>query len=174
MAADGVSQSPGRRTGGPGTDGSPPQDQRPVVPDSRPPASGLPSAEPRLSWRRPGWRVALTAVLMCYAWLLASTDPFTLTSLVLVMIPGAIVAGLAIWGPPGRIEAPERLDVTGFSYWLVVVALLFEWEAASFRDGSPSWHPALTQLVNVVISPHPLKTLAVLWWLLTGWALVRR
>ena len=58
------------------------------------------------------------------------------------------VAGGAFWGPPDRIEPPERLDVTGFSWWLVVIAVLFEWEAAGFRDNSPWWHPSLTELVN--------------------------
>jgi hypothetical protein len=150
MAADGIPGSPGR--GGPGPDVSP-------EPASR---------------RGPVWRYALTAVLAVYSWLVASTAPFTMTSLMCVLLPGAVVAGLAIWGPPGRIVAPARLDITGFSYWIVCVAGLFEWEASAFRDNSQWWHPALTELVNPLIAPHPLKSIAILLWLLAGWALVRR
>jgi hypothetical protein len=150
MAADGVPGSPGPRG---------PEPEMPTSPAGR---------------RWPVWRFAVTAVLAVYSWLLASTAPFTMTSLMAVLLPGAVVAGLAIWGPPGRIEAPARLDVTGFSYWIVCVAALFEWEASAFRDNSQWWHPALTDLVNSLIAPHPLKSLAILLWLLAGWALVRR
>lgn len=150
MAADGVPGSPGPSGPGPG-------------------ASAAPASR-----RWPVWRSAVIAVMAVYSWWLAGTAPFTMTSLMAVLVPGAVVAGLAIWGPPGRIEAPARLDVTGFSYWIVCVAGLFEWEASAFRDNSQWWHPALTDLVNSVIAPHPLKSLAILLWLLTGWALVRR
>jgi hypothetical protein len=95
-------------------------------------------------------------------------------SLLVVLLPGAVVAGVAIWGPPDRIEAPDRLDIAGFSWWLVIIAVLFEWEAAGFRDNSPWWHPSLTELVNPIIAPYPLRSIAFFLWLITGWALVRR
>jgi len=119
-------------------------------------------------------RLALSLVLFAYAWLAASTRPFTFMSLLVVLLPGAVIAGVAIWGPPDRIEAPDRLDITGFSWWLVIVAVLFEWEAAGFRDNSPWWHPSLTELVNPIIAPYPLRAIAFFLWLITGWALVRR
>jgi hypothetical protein len=165
MAANGVSRSPGRLGGGPG----------------RPVADGKDSKEERAArqwWpssRRPSrQRLALSLVLFGYAWLAASTRPFTFMSLLVVLLPGAVVAGVAIWGPPDRIEAPDRLDIAGFSWWLVIVAVLFEWEAAGFRDNSPWWHPSLTELVDPIIAPYPLRSIAFFLWLITGWALVRR
>ena len=157
MAANGVSRSPGRLSGGPG----------------RSVANGEEERAAR-RWRPSGRRLALSAVLFGYAWLAASTRPFTFMSLLVVLLPGAVVAGVAIWGPPDRIEAPDRLDIGGFSWWLVIVAVLFEWEAAGFRDNSPWWHPSLTELVNPIIAPYPLRAIAFFLWLITGWALVRR
>jgi hypothetical protein len=156
MAADGVSRSPGRLSGEPG--------------------SGVAGGGEQTAWWRrfSGRRLALSAVLFGYAWLAATTRPFTFMSLLVVLLPGAVVAGVAIWGPPDRIEAPERLDIPGLSWWLAVVAVLFEWEAAGFRDNSPWWHPSLTELVNPLIAPYPLRALAFFLWLITGWALVRR
>lgn len=162
MAANGVSRSPGRLSGGPGrpvADGEQERAARQWWPSSRPPSRQ---------------RLALSLVLFGYAWLAATTRPFTFMSLLVVLLPGAVVAGVAIWGPPDRIEAPDRLDIAGFSWWLVIIAVLFEWEAAGFRDNSPWWHPSLTELVNPIIAPYPLRSLAFFLWLITGWALVRR
>lgn len=66
--------------------------------------------------------------------------------------------------------------MTGLSYWVICIALLFEWEASAFRDGPAAlhWHPSLTELINPLIAPHPLKSAAIVLWLLAGWALVRR
>jgi hypothetical protein len=114
------------------------------------------------------------AVVVGYAWFLGGLAPFTMKSLVAVVIPGAVLTAFAYGHPPQRIPPPEKLDVTGASYWLIAVAALFEWEASSFRDNSQPWHPALTELVNEVIGPHPLKSAAVVIWLLVGWGLVRR
>ena len=157
MAANGVSRSPGRLGRKPG---------RPAADGGK---SGL-----RGGGGQAVCGMALSAVLFGYAWLAASTRPFTFMSLLVVLLPGAVVAGVAIWGPPDRIEAPDKLDITGFSWWLVIVAVLFEWEAAGFRDNSPWWHPSLTELVNPIIAPYPLRAIAFFLWLITGWALVRR
>jgi hypothetical protein len=150
MAADDISRPRGRIGRGPG----PPQ----------PPAR---------RWRLIG-KLAIGAGLAGYSWVAAATAPFSMAALVSVLLPGAVLAGIAIWRPPARIPPPERLDVTGFSYWAICVAALFEWEAAAFRDNSLPWHPSLTNLVNPLIAPHPLKSAAILLWLLAGWALVRR
>ena len=162
MAANGVSRSPGRLRGEPG---------RPVADGKQGRAARWwPPGSRRIS----GPRLALSLILFGYAWLAATTRPFTFMSLLVVLLPGAVVAGVAIWGPPDRIEAPDRLDIAGFSWWLVIIAVLFEWETAGFRDNSPWWHPSLTELVNPIIAPYPLRSIAFFLRLITGWALVRR
>jgi hypothetical protein len=149
MAADDVPRSRGRLGGGPG-------------------APRLPGG------RRLARRLVLGAGLAAYSWAAASAAPFTTAALLCVLLPGAVIAVIAIWRPPARIPPPDRLDVTGFSYWAICVAALFEWEASAFKDNSLWWHPALTDLINPLIAPHPLKSAAILLWLLAGWALVRR
>ncbi len=150
MAADDVSRPPGRLGRWPGM--------------PRLPARGGQLAR----------RLAIGAGLAGYCWVAAGTAPFSIAALIGVLLPGAAIAIFTIWRPPARIPPPDRLDVTGFSYWAICVAALFEWEASAFKDNSRPWHPALTDLVNPLIGPHPLKSIAMLIWLLAGWALVRR
>ncbi len=114
------------------------------------------------------------AVVVVYAWILGGLAPFTMNSLVGVLIPGAALGVIATVRPPRRIPAPEKLDTLGMSWWIILVAALFEWEASAFKDDSKPWHPALTTLVDPLIGPHVLKSAAVVIWLLVGWGLVRR
>jgi hypothetical protein len=126
-----------------------------------------------LSGRRRLRQAAIGVVLVGYCWVASGTKPFTTEALVGVLIPGAVLAAVAIRRPK-RIPPPDRLDIAGFSYWMIGVAVLFEWEAAAFSDGSHWWHPSLTDLVNLAIAAHPLRTVAMVLWLLVGWGLVRR
>jgi hypothetical protein len=112
--------------------------------------------------------------LVTYSWMVGGTTPFSTKALLSVLLPGAVIAGLAYGRSPERIPPPDSLDVTGFSYWMICLAALFEWEASAFKDNSLWWHPSLTNLVNPLIAPHPVKSAAVLAWLLAGWALVKR
>jgi hypothetical protein len=64
--------------------------------------------------------------------------------------------------------------MAGFSYWIIGIALLFEWEASAVRDSLMPAHPSLTDLINPLIAPHPIKAAAIVVWLLAGWALVKR
>ena len=113
-------------------------------------------------------------MLIAYSWFAAGTVPFTVSALLIVLVPGAVLAAIAYVRPPKRIPPPDRLDPTGFSYWAIAVGALFEWEASAFKDGAPSWHPALTTLIDPVLGTRPLKAAGILIWLLAGWALVRR
>ena len=117
---------------------------------------------------------AIGIVLAGYAWAAGSTEPFSTIALVCVLIPGVVLAAIAYWRPPERIPPPDKLDVTGMSYWAICVAALFEWEASAFRDNSLPWHPSLTDLINPLLGPHVVKSTAFLLWMLVGWALVRR
>lgn len=119
-------------------------------------------------------RLAIGAGLAAYSWVAASAAEFSTAALIGVLLPGAVLAIVARWRPPARIPPPDRLDVAGFSYWAICVAVLFEWEASAFKDDSHWWHPSLTELIDPLIAPHPLKSAAFLIWLLAGWALVRR
>ena len=109
-----------------------------------------------------------------YAWAAGAAEPFSTTSLVFVLIPGVVIAAIAVAWPPRRIPPPEKLDITGMFSWVIVVAALFEWEASAWKDDSLPWHPSLTDLINPLLGPHIVKSAAVLLWILVGWALVRR
>jgi hypothetical protein len=124
--------------------------------------------------RHPVRTAAAGAGLLAYSWIAAGTAPFTRNALLVVLIPGVVLAVIAYGRPPERIPPPEHMDVAGFSYWAICIAALFEWEASAFRDGSPWWHPALTGLINPLIQPHPIRSAAIVVWLMSGWGLVKR
>jgi hypothetical protein len=124
--------------------------------------------------RHPIRKTVIGTGLVLYAWVAGSTVPFSIKALLSVLFPGLVLAVIAYGRPPERIPPPESIDVTGFSYWAICIAALFEWEAAAFKDNSRWWHPSLTDLVNPIIAPHPMKSAAILVWLLAGWGLVRR
>jgi hypothetical protein len=135
----------------------------------------------RLHWARwpmrnghPARDTMIGLAVAGYAWILAGLAPFTTASLVGVLIPGAVLGTVAYVGPPNRIPPPEKIDLLGMSWWIILVAALFEWEASAFKDNSRPWHPALTTLVNPLIGPHLVKSVAVIIWLRVGWGLVRR
>ncbi|MGO9082946.1 MAG: hypothetical protein ACLQDY_28620 [Streptosporangiaceae bacterium] len=128
---------------------------------------------PRPRWRT-ARRVAVGAVTVGYAWIAGGTKPLHTAALVSVLIAGAVLGGIACLRPPQRIPPPEQVDITGLSYWLIAIGVLFEWEASSFKDNSVWWHPALTGLINPLITLHPLRSAAIVIWLLAGWGLVRR
>src|SRR5215472_6120461 len=86
-----------------------------------------PSSWPsRLDWpRRPAHPVlaaAISAGLAVYAWVDGSAVPFSRGAFMGVVIPGAVLAVIAFGRPPERIPPPDRLDLTGMSYWVICVA----------------------------------------------------
>jgi hypothetical protein len=127
--------------------------------------------------RRPAqlWLVAaIAAGLAIYAWVDGSAVPFSRGAFVGVVIPGAVLAAIAYGRPPERIPPPKELDTIGMSYWVITLAAFFEWEASAWRDNSWPWHPSFTNLIDPLLGPHPIKSAAILVWILAGWALVRR
>lgn len=129
---------------------------------------------PRMLGARPVRNSLLAVALVGYAWFAAGQAPFSNKALLSVLLPGAVMGAIAYGKPPERIPPPESIDLTGFSYWIICLAALFEWEASAFRGGSTWSHPALTDLINPVIAPHPIKSAAIVVWLLAGWGLVKR
>lgn len=123
---------------------------------------------------RPARNAVIGAGMIGYAWLLGGAPPFSTRALLGVLLPGAVLGVIAYARPPERIPPPESIDVTGFSYWVICIALLFEWEASAVRAHSLTGHPSLTDLINPLIAPHPIKAAAIVVWLLAGWALVKR
>ena len=122
---------------------------------------------------RPARNAIIGAAVIGYAWILGGAAPGSSTSSRARVLNGAVLGVIAYARPPERIQAPESVDTAGSSYWIIAIALLFEWEASAVRDNRP-WHPSLTDLINPLIAPHPIKTAAIVVWLLSGWALVRR
>lgn len=127
--------------------------------------------------RRPA-QLALLALILAglavYAWVAAAAAPFSRGALVAVVIPGAVLGVIAYGRPPERIAPPAELDIVGMSYWGICLAAFFEWEASAWRDSSWPWHPSFTNLIGPLLAPHLVKTVAILLWMLAGWALVRR
>jgi len=143
--------------------------------DNVPQRPDQPPGQPRSPGRRiTAKKLVIGTGLVAYSWFAASTEPFTRDALLIVLVPGAVIGFLAYGRPPARIPPPQSLDISGFSYWALTIAILFEWEAAAFKDNSQWWHPALTDLVDPMLGSHPVKALAILIWLLAGWGLVRR
>ncbi len=136
-------------------------------PTRRPPDGPLPLGA------RPARNAIVGAGVIGYAWLLGGAAPFSTRALLYVLLPGAVLGVVAFARPPERIPPPESVDVAGFSYWMICIALLFEWEASAVRQDTPA-HPSLTDLINPLIAPHPIKAAAIVVWLLAGWALVKR
>lgn len=133
------------------------------------------AGDPRLPLgARPARNAVLGAGLVAYAWVLGGTAPFSTKALLGVLFPGAVLGFIAFRRPPERVAPPESVDVTGLSYWLIAIALLFEWEASGFRTGTNSWHPTLTELLDPLLQPHPIRSAAIVAWLMAGWALVKR
>jgi hypothetical protein len=123
---------------------------------------------------RQGVNALICAGLLVYSWFAGSTVPFTWSSLLIVLLPGAVIGLIAYGRPVRRIPPPDRLDLTGSFYWVIAIAALFEWEASAFRDFTNTWHPPLSNLIAPALGVHELKAAAVLMWLLAGWGLVRR
>jgi hypothetical protein len=114
------------------------------------------------------------AGLAVYAWVTAAAAPFSRGALIGVLVPGAVLGAIAIARPPERIPPPDELNLAGMSYWMICLVAFFEWEASAWRDNSWPWHPSFTNLIDPLLVPHLIKSLAILVWLAVGWALVRR
>jgi hypothetical protein len=140
----------------------------------RPPRPPGPPGWLRVRVGHPVRTSVVGAGLVAFSWIAAGTVPFSRNALLIVLIPGVVLAAVAYGRPPQRIPPPDRMDVAGFSYWAICIAALFEWEASAFKDSSAWWHPALTTLIDPVLGARPVKAAAILIWLVTGWALVRR
>jgi hypothetical protein len=145
-------------------------------------ADDAPRRPRRPAWERAPWariqrpvpKAGILAALAAYSWIAAGTAPFTRNALLIVVAPGLVLAAIAYGRPPERIPPPDRMDVAGFSYWAICIIALFEWEASAFRDDALWWHPSLTELIDPMLGARPVKAAAILVWLLSGWALVRR
>jgi hypothetical protein len=134
------------------------------------------AGQARLPWLgpQPARKLLVGGIVVAYAWVASASAPFSTRALIGVLIPGAVLGAIAYGRPPERIPPPESVDVGGFSYWIVALALLFEWEASAFRAGAPWWHPTLTDLINPMLTPHPVRSAAFVVWIAAGWGLVRR
>jgi hypothetical protein len=124
-------------------------------------------------------RVALVAVAAAYAWLLATTDPFTVEANVVIVV-GLAAGALALTvrlarGRPlpaaaGRsVENPQRSTIP----WLALVAVVLACELYCFFGGPRPAHPTLSTLYDLAARWPAVKALVVLAWLALGWELVR-
>jgi hypothetical protein len=170
MAAENLPAPPAEPAGRPGQPGD---NRRAEVIRIRPARTARRVHGPVLSARN-GRRLAVGGIVVAYSWVASASAPFSTRALISVLLPGAVLGAIAFRRPPERIAPPESIDITGFSYWIVALALLFEWEASAFRENANWLHPTLTDLVNPLLTPHPVRTGAFVIWIASGWALVRR
>ncbi len=130
--------------------------------------------------RSPDWgkhpvRTAIVgAGVAGYSWLAGGIASFTAAATITVAVPWVVLAVIAFRWPPERIPPPERLDISGASYWALAAIMFFEWEASGFRDGSQWWHPTLSVVAGPLFDYHAVKSAAFATWLLAGWGLIRR
>jgi hypothetical protein len=82
-------------------------DDAPRRPDGPP---GRLRARVRAGGRPPVRKIVIGAGLVAYSWIAASTVPFTRNALLVVLLPGAVVATLAYGRPVRRI--PRRTAST--------------------------------------------------------------
>jgi hypothetical protein len=126
-------------------------------------------------WSRHPVRTAVVGTGVAgYSWLAGGVASFTTAATVAVAIPWVVLGLIACCWPPKRIPPPDRLDVTGTSYWAMAAIVFFEWEAAGFRDGSLWWHPTLSVVTGPLLDYHTVKSAAFAAWLMAGWGLIRR
>jgi hypothetical protein len=130
--------------------------------------------------RGPAWgqhplrAIIAGAAVAGYSWLAGGIASFTAAATVAVAIPWVVFAVLAYWWRQDRIPPPEGLDITGASYWAIVVVMFLEWEAAGFKDGSNWRHPTLSIVAGPLMQHHAVKSAVFAAWLLGGWGLIRR
>lgn len=102
-----------------------------------------------------------------YAWWATDLRPFTLPSLVVVLLSGAAAAAL------GATLIPRHIRPFGPRQplaWAVLAAAVGLWELVSFLQHPRSEHPTLSSLANTVFENHPARTLGLLLWLaLCAW-----
>lgn len=126
-------------------------------------------------WSRHPVRTAVAGTGVAgYSWVVGGIPSFTSAATIAVAVPWVVLALIAWLYPPKRVPPPDRLDVTGTSYWAIVTILFFEWEAAGFRDGSEWWHPTLSVVAGPLLDYHLVKSVAFAAWLMAGWGLIRR
>ncbi len=147
--------------------------------DGTPARRDQPSSWPRrLAWpRRPAHPVLAVAIgtgLAVYAWVDGSAVPFSRGALVGVLIPGAVLAVIAVGRPPERIPPPDGLDIARHVLLADHPHGVLRVGGVRLQDNSWPWHPSFTDLVTPLLGPHLVKSAAILVWMLAGWALVRR
>jgi hypothetical protein len=117
----------------------------------------------RSARRRTVAGVGLPCVVAVAVW-----GELTTGSLLAVTAAGAVVAALALGGRAGAAAAP--VGVRGRP-WLLWLAVALVWEAAALRLAGV---PALSDLLDPVLAPPPVRAAAAAAWLAVGGWLVAR
>ncbi|MQA84820.1 MAG: hypothetical protein GEV03_09400 [Streptosporangiales bacterium] len=97
---------------------------------------------------------------------------FTWQATVCVMLGGAVIVLLGMLRPQRRRLAPTPRR--GALAWAILAVGFLGWEGSALVTGSGPSHPSLSLLLDPVLEPHAVRSVAFLGWLLGGWMLVRR
>lgn len=118
--------------------------------------------------------VAATAAAAAYAWWATSLRPFTWAALLATIAGGgAAVAIGARWGK----REPRTSGEGGWKQsgvWSLLVLALAGWELAAYVQQPRADHPTLSSLANELFVHHPVRALAMVFWLVIGLRLARR
>jgi hypothetical protein len=110
------------------------------------------------------------AVLVGYALVAALCRPLTAAAAVAVLVPGVVLAAVAVARTPRPAAVPRSAAVP----WVVLLGAAGVWELVLFVWGNDAERPTLSLLLDPVLDTYPGRLVGYLGWLAAGRWLVAR
>lgn len=110
------------------------------------------------------------AALVGYALVAALCRPLTAVAAVAVLVPGVVLAAVAVARAPRPAAVPRSAAVP----WVVLLGAAGVWELALFVWGNDAERPTLSLLLDPVLDTYPGRVAGYLGWLAAGRWLVTR
>ena len=109
----------------------------------------------------------------------ASFQPHGWPATIMVLVPAAVLLGLAVRRRPPPATEPSARTRHGLVLWSVLLVAGLAWEAYAFVR-QPDWgradpvHPTISTLLDPVLEHGPLRVVGWLVWLAAGVRLLVR